>query len=337
MDSNVHQFPGLAVVTGGAGCLGTPLVRRLAGEGHAVSVLSRSADGAAHLRDTPGVSVVQGSLEDGEALERACDGAEVVYHLAAKVHSVPRDHTEEREFFHINTDGTARLLAAAKSAGARRLVMYSTVAVYGETAGFDADETTPTNPATPYGRSKLEAERLVLGQSEVEGVVLRLPVAYGPKDRGNISRLIRTVARRRFFWVGHGENRRSLVGAGNAAAAAVLAGKHPAATGETFLVTDGPAASLAELVAAIGAGLGQSWTPPNLPSALAAALAVCGSGMSRITGRSMPFDRDAYAKLFSSLVFSSDKLEGCLGFRAPHSLQEGIAGEVAWLRTQNAL
>lgn len=326
----------VALVTGGTGCLGTPLVRRLADQGGA-RVLTRSAASAAHLSDAPGVSVLEGSLEDREALRRACDGVEVVYHLAAKVHSVPRNRAEADEFHRVNADATAGLMDAARAAGVRRVVLFSTVAVYGDACPSPANEKTPPAPATPYGRSKLAAEEIVLGDASVEGVALRLPVAYGPLDRGNIGKLIRSVAKRRFFWVNGGRNRRSLIGAENAADAALLAGRHESAPGEVFLVSDGPAASLAELIHAITAALGEPWTPPNLPAPVARALAGAGSIASAALGRSLPFERETYSKLFGALIFDTRKIQTCLGFRSHQTLHESIAAEVSWMRANGIL
>ena len=321
-----------AAVTGATGCLGTSLVRGLVARHVPVRVLTRTASAAQHLRGLPGVSVVEGDLSSSAALDLLCSGSDTLFHLAAKVHVRPRSESESREFYAVNVEGTRLLLDVAGRRGIRRMVYYSTVAVHAQSPGLDLDETSPLEPSTPYARSKLAAEALVLRDDRVDGVVLRFPVAYGARDRGNVGRLIRSIAARRFFWVHGGANRRSLVGSQNAAHAAILAMTKPGASRRVLLITDGGPASLADLVAAINMALKQSWSPPNLPDRLVRALAAVGSAAHSITGTPMPLDREVYTKLFTSVTYSCATAKRVLGYSPVNTLQEEIAEEVAWLQ-----
>ena len=326
------------LVTGGAGCLGTPLVRRLACSDHHVRVSTLFEHEAEHLRDVVGVTINTGRLSDRELLRRICDGIDIVYHLAGKVHVKPRNREEEAEFFDVNTKGTVDLIDACRATGVRRIVFFSTVAVYGETnAATMIDETTPTNALSAYARSKLEAEQRILDQNDIEGVVLRFPVAYGPRDRGNIGRLIAAVARRRFFWVRHGANRRSLINSRNVAEAAYLAGTYERAPGEIFIATDEKTATLENIIAAINKALDRSWTPPNISDPIAKFSAKTGSFMESILRHELPFNCETYDKLFGSLVFSCEKSRKVLGYRANVSLEEGIAEQVNRMKSKHMI
>lgn len=326
-----------SLVTGGTGCLGSPLVRRLAAEGRPVRLLVQHSAQGEHLAHLPAVSLIQGDVTRPETLDAAVQGVEVVYHLAAKVHEEPKNAADEREFHVVNAVGTASLLASCKKAATRRLVLVSTVAVYGEVSGCSGDESTGVNPRTAYARSKLAAETMVLSNNGVEGVVLRLPVAYGPGDRGNVGRLIRAIGRRRFFLIKGVPGRRSMVGAENVAAAAVLAGTHPRAVGEVFLVTDGPPISLEEMVRVVNIGLDRTWKPLVFPRAIVWGGAALGSVACHLTGRSIPLTLQTLSKIYGQLEFSSDKIARTLGYQPVQSFQDGIIAEVRWLQKHQGI
>ena len=105
----------------------------------------------------------------------------------------------------MNVEGTMNLLEAAKRNRVKRVVFYSTVGVYGKDADFHGDELSPCQPGSVYAKSKYSAEQLIMNSSNdggPEGVVLRFPVVYGPLDRGNVARLIKSVHGRYFFYFG---------------------------------------------------------------------------------------------------------------------------------------
>ncbi len=150
-----------ALVTGGAGFIGSHLAEHLLANGWTVRVLDDLSTG--HVANLAAVAerieFIQGSITDSKLVERAVAGAEVVFHLAAKVF-VPESFEKPEEYEHVNVQGTAILLAAAKKAGVRRVVFSSTCAVYGDTTDLPIVETAPTNPLSPYAKNKLAAEEL---------------------------------------------------------------------------------------------------------------------------------------------------------------------------------
>ena len=170
-------------VTGGTGFVGGALVRRLVAEGSQVRVLARPSPRADEL-EAKGAEVVRGDLSDGAAIQRAVEGAEVVYHIAAKVEG----HGSRDQFFETNVGGTERVLAASLRAKARRVVHLSSIAVYGLTAADTAiNEVTPFDDVPEdrdfYAQSKIEADRLAMtigADTEMGVTILRPGVIYGP-------------------------------------------------------------------------------------------------------------------------------------------------------------
>ncbi len=170
-------------VTGATGFVGGALVRRLLAEGSQVRVLARPSPRADQL-EAKGAEVVRGGLGDAAAIERAIEGAEAVYHTAARVEG----HGSRDQFFDTNVGGTERVLVASLRAKARRVVYLSSIAVYGLTAAEAAiNEDTPFDDVPEerdfYAQSKIEADRLAMkfGENAEMGItILRPGVVYGP-------------------------------------------------------------------------------------------------------------------------------------------------------------
>lgn len=323
-------------VTGGTGCLGRPLIRRLIEDGREINLLIPENESDGLLSD--GIRIVRGTVNSPAALDSLTSGCETIFHLAGKVHVIPGSKSEEEEFFRINVEGTRLLLQAAARNKVGRIVFYSTVGVYGKDADFAGDERSPCSPVSAYALSKLKAEELVLlsGSGGPEGVVLRFPVVYGPLDRGNVASLISAVKQRRFFIPGNGLNLRSMINCENAAHAAVLAGFHRAAAGRVFCVTDGVEYSFTTIIEAICRALEVRWDPPRVPLPAAQLLGKLGDFAAKL-GLPFPLDTAKVRKLSGSLTFSCSKARGLLGYEPRKSLDQGLKAEVAWLRRQGGM
>jgi nucleoside-diphosphate-sugar epimerase len=158
----------MILVTGATGFIGSVFMRKLLGSGKKVRVLVRDRKTVKGLK---GADVVEGDVLDPESLKGAARGMETVVHLAGLV-----SYTKPREvMFKVNTLGTRSVLEACRDA--KRFVFSSSVSVYGRREGV-IDEQTETIPLNPYGESKLEAERLIIG-SGLDYVILRFAPVYG--------------------------------------------------------------------------------------------------------------------------------------------------------------
>ncbi len=171
----------VALVTGGAGFIGSNLVRALLEEGHAVRVLDNFSTG--HLANLAGLDVelVEGDLRSYERVATATRGVELVFHQAA-LPSVPRSIQDPISTSEVNVGGTLNVLLAARDQGVRRVVAASSSSVYGDTPGMPRQESQRTQPLSPYAVSKLAAEQYCIAAHRVYGVetvVLRYFNVFG--------------------------------------------------------------------------------------------------------------------------------------------------------------
>ena len=174
-----------ALVTGGAGFIGSNLVDALVERGDDVRVLDNFSTGNRANLEGLEIEVVEGELRSYERVHAAMRGIEVVYHLGA-LGSVLRSVQDPLTSSAVNVEGTLNVLLAARDEGVRRVIFSSSTSVYGSTVSYRPSETTPPDPISPYGVAKLAAERYCISFSRVyesfETVVLRYFNVFGPRQ-----------------------------------------------------------------------------------------------------------------------------------------------------------
>ena len=174
------------LVTGGAGFIGSNLVRCLVASHEEVRILDDLSTGSReNLHDTNGApELIVGDIRDEGTLRRAVEGVEVVYHLAA-LPSVARSIADPSSSHDVNVNGTLSVLLAARDAGVRRVVYASSSSVYGDTPTLPKHEDMPTSPRSPYAASKLSGElycRAFSAAFGLETVSLRFFNVFGPRQ-----------------------------------------------------------------------------------------------------------------------------------------------------------
>lgn len=296
------------LVTGGTGFVGRAVVKALAARGDEVRLALRS-----EAAGGPVESVVVGEIDGRTDWTQALQGVEAVVHLAARVH-VMRDTADGAALFHrTNTEGTLRLADACAVSGVRRLVFVSTIKVNGEGTverAFAPDD----QPAAldPYGVSKHDAERGLLARRDLDIVVVRPPLVYGPGVKGNLARLCRLAAVGAPVPFGRIVNRRDLVGVDNLADLLATCVRHPAAAGNVFLAADGEPLSTPQLFALIARAMDR---PVRLLPVPVSALRLLG----RLAGRAEEVER-----LVGSLEIDISKTRRVLSWRPPVPTEVGI-------------
>ena len=216
----------LWAITGGSGFFGLHLARRLLADGHAVRTLDLE-----HLDAelaTSGVEGLVGDVRDAAAVERLCNGADVVVHAAAAL-PIQASANAIRS---INVDGTASALAAAAGAGVRRVLFISSTAVYGVPRVHPIREDAPLVPDGAYGRSKIEAEDVCreFGARGLEYVIIRPKTFIGPERLGVFEILFDWIREgRRIYTIGSGENRYQLLAVEDLVDATLRAADRPVA------------------------------------------------------------------------------------------------------------
>lgn len=229
-----------ALVTGGAGFIGSNLARLLLDQGWSVNVLDNLSSGYRdNLAALPGVRFLEGDVRDPAAIDAAMAGTEVVFHLAA---SVGNTRSIEHPILdsEINVIGTLQVLEGARRHGVRKLVCSSSAGIFGELKTLPIAEDHPVEPDTPYGASKLAAEKLCLAYAKLyplECVCLRYFNVYGEHQRydayGNVIPIFvhRALRGEPIIIYGDGEQTRDFVHVRDVARANWLAGQNRGVSG----------------------------------------------------------------------------------------------------------
>jgi nucleoside-diphosphate-sugar epimerase len=250
------------LVTGGAGFIGSNLVRALLERGDDVRVLDNFSTGNRGNLEGVDVEIVEGELRSYERVHNAVRGTEVVYHLGA-LGSVPRSVQDPLTSSAVNVEGTLNVLLAARDEGIRRVVYSSSSSVYGTRRELPVTEETPPDPISPYGVAKLAAERYCVSFSRVyesfESVVLRYFNVFGPRQSPHsqyvavIPLFVSAIDRGEPITVfGDGEQSRDFTFVENVVDATIRAAEVPEANGRMFNVSAGRPATVNELADALG-------------------------------------------------------------------------------------
>ncbi|MEW6329845.1 MAG: NAD-dependent epimerase/dehydratase family protein [Pseudomonadota bacterium] len=334
----VHRI-GTAAVSGATGFIGRNLVKALCHRGVSLIALVRDPARARELLADELIMsrTVDFGLDGG--IGYSCEGADTVFHLAGYAHAEDADSDAAASLhWRVTVEGTAALLREAIRAGVQRFVFASSVKAMGEGAVNCLDENLPATPISHYGRAKLEAERLVLAagrQSGMHTAILRLPLVYGPGNRGNIPRMIASISRGWFPSLPEVGNKRSMVHVDDVVQALILAAEKPEANGQVYIVTDGHIYSTRDIYMAICGELGRkspSWSTPLWALRL---LARAGDILGKISRCRAPLDSAVLNKLFGSAWYSSDKIRRELGYAPRHSLYDALGEMTAEFRANS--
>jgi nucleoside-diphosphate-sugar epimerase len=254
---------------------------------------------------------------------------DAIVHLAAKVPTgLPdRNPQDARDDQRVNVGGTRKLAEDAAAAGVRRIVYISTASVHGACTAPDQafSEADPLAPADLFARSKHEVEQAlaeIAGTGNLERVVLRPPLVYGPEVKGDVLALLHRIAKARTIVVagpaaGH-SNRRSLLSVENLCDAIVCCLTAAKAAGRTFLVRDGEDLSTPEIIRTLARAMMRNPRVVEVPKPLFRAAA-------RLTGNSSVLDR-----LNASFCVDDSAIRQQLGWTPRHSVVEELAATAAW-------
>lgn len=302
------------VVTGVAGFLGSHLAEALVEAGHTVIGVDAftgwyprhvKEDNIAGLSGQPGFTLVEADLAE-TPLEPIVRGADGVLHLAAQP-GLSNDPVVQQRYERDNVAATRSLVEAIVATGAGRLVHASTSSVYGTLAV--GDERLPLGPVSTYGRTKLEAERIVLGRvgDGLDAVVLRYFSMFGPRQRPDMAyhRFIEALLDGRTIDIhGDGEQSRSNTYVADATAATIAALER-GRSGEVYNVGGGETITVNEAVATLADLLGVEPSMRHVPAR---------EGDQRHTAADV------------------GKAERELGWRPTVGARDGLARQVAWQR-----
>lgn len=305
------------LITGASGFVGSRVCEFARARGFIVLRALRSAD------ERPGDAVI-GNIGPETNWSTALERVKTVVHLAARVHVMTESAKDPLvEFSRINVEGTVNLARQAAQAGVRRLVFISSVKVNGEATmpGEPFGIMSSPDPQDPYAISKLEAEkslRRVEKETGLEVVIIRPPLVYGPGVKANFLRILKAVQKGFPLPFGLVNNQRSLVFIDNLVDLILICMDHPAAAGQTFLVSDREDLSTPELIQKLARTMGKECRLFPVPPAIL-----------RLGGRMMGKKREM-DRLLNSLQVDIRHTFETLGWNPPISVDEGLQETAQW-------
>ena len=306
----------MIVVTGGAGFIGSELVRQLAARGHDVVVVDNLVNGhRENLQEivSDRVRLVVADVRDPGTMARVLRNAELVFHLAClgvrhSIHSPLENHE-------VNAGGTLTLLSAARDSGVKRVVHVSSSEIYGPARVVPMAEDHPPMPTTVYGASKLAGESYARAFHRTYGyptVVVRPFNAYGPRchhegDSGEVipKFLLRCLAGSPMVIFGDGAQTRDFTYVSDIANGIMLAGFEDGAVGETINLGSGSETTINDLAALVGEVAG------------------------RVDGAQVVHDAERPGDV-RRLCADTSRAKALLGFGPTVSLREGICRLREW-------
>lgn len=308
------------LVTGGAGFLGSSVVRELCHAGAKVTVLDNFSSGKKEYLDritrTNGLSIIDGDICDVRAVERSMSNIEFVIHLAA-LPFIPDSYYHPKDFFRTNVDGTLNLLlAASKTDSIERFVYISSSEVYGSAKLVPMDENHPTLPHSSYAASKLAGDRVTFTISKELGLpisIVRPFNTFGP----NITQpyivpeiIAQAMRGNGELWLGNTGAQRDLTYVDDTARGIILSAITPEAKGEVINLGSGSAISVQDLALKITSLMGKK--------------AIIRNDASRLR----PFD-------VGNLTCDNSKAKKILKWRPLVPLDEGLKRTIMWVKSNS--
>jgi nucleoside-diphosphate-sugar epimerase len=311
------------LVTGAAGFIAKIVCAQAINRGFAVRGTLRKYGEAINNVEL----VVVGEIDSSTDWSGALRDVDVIIHLAARVHVMSENAKDPLgEFCKVNVAGSENLARAAALYGVKRLVYASSIKVNGESTCGSRKFTELDTPAPqdPYGISKYKAElalRRVANETGLEVVFVRPSLVYGAGVKGNVIKMLKVLAKGIPLPLASVGNMRSLLYVENLADALLTCAIHPAAAGQTYLVSDGEDISTPGLLRQLGGGAGGH--PARLFSCPPTLLKLAGA----LTGSSSQIER-----LQGSLCVDSGKIRRELNWTPPYTLQQGLQATAEWYR-----
>jgi nucleoside-diphosphate-sugar epimerase len=323
-----------ALITGAAGFVGNYLAESLLRDGHAVRGFVRPTKDTSVLEQL-GVEIARGDLADSASVERAIQGCDQVYHLAALT---SRQKPTRKEAMAVNCEGTRHVVRAALQAGISRMVYSSTAGVYGVISDAPVDEASPVNPDSPYQEAKVAGEELVLAayrDHRFPVVIARFPGVLG---KGSMSwvPLFRAIGTGKFRIIGSGHNHTHTGHILDIVDGLRRCGETPNIEGQCYLLAGKTATRIDEFVKLFAKELGVSISSMRLPNFPYRVFHRMSCLLYRSFSITLPRAND-YELFISDKVLSLEKAKRELGYEPKIPIEQGIRETLQWYREQSLI
>lgn len=267
---------------------------------------------------------VIGDVREQEQMDRELKGYDVVILLAAQHRD---DVSPVSLYYDTNVHGMEVTLKAMEKNGIKRIVFFSSVAVYGLNKK-NPDENHPADPFNHYGKSKWQAEEVLQRWHESHPDwnidIIRPTVIFGERNRGNVYNLLKQISSGKFLMVGKGENKKSMAYVGNIVAFVKYLIDNVTTGYNVYNYIDKPDTNMNELVAHVSHVLKKHIPATHFPYWLGMAGGYCFDLLAKVTGKKLTISSVRVKKFCATTEFDATKAHSS-GFNAPYTLKEGLA------------
>lgn len=325
------------LVTGATGFIGRYLLPVLHQQGWQIRATVRNN----FIEDLPFEieNIKVGEIDGNTDWSEAVRGMDAVIHLAARAHVLKEEiDNPEAEFLRVNTEGTANLVKQSIAAGVKHFIFISSIGAMATLSECVLTEKSPCQPDTPYGRSKLQAERALINlakESEMTWTILRPTLVYGAGNPGNMERLMKLIEKNLPLPFASVKNRRSFIFVGNLVDAIATCFTHPNAANQIFLVNDDRDLSTPELICQIAKEMNRPCNLFPVPPNLLKFLGYSGDTLQKLTKKSLPFNSATIDRLLGSLFVDISHIKGTLNWQPPFTIERGIEQTLQTLKTRS--
>ncbi len=271
----------------------------------------------------PEVTVI-GDVREQEQMDRELAGADLVVLLAAQHRD---DVSPVSLYYDTNVGGMEKTLNAMEKNGIKRLVFFSSVAVYGLNKN-NPNEEHPADPFNHYGKSKWQAEQVLQEWYKTHQDwnidIIRPTVIFGERNRGNVYNLLRQISSGKFLMVGNGENKKSMAYVGNIVAFVKYMIEHVTTGYNVFNYIDKPDFNMNQLVGHVSKVLNKHIPTTHFPLWLGMLGGYCFDLLALITRKKLTISSVRVKKFCATTEFDATKAHST-GFKAPYTLAEGLA------------
>lgn len=307
------------VLIGGSGFVGTRLLELLHGEPGKYTCRNVDLLPSHFFNDVTAI----GDVRKEEDMDRELKGADLVVLLAAQHRD---DVSPVSLYYDTNVKGMEVTLKAMEKNGVKRLIFFSSVAVYGLNK-VNPDENHPVDPFNHYGKSKWEAEKVLQKWYESHPDwnidIVRPTVIFGERNRGNVYNLLKQISSGKFLMVGKGDNKKSMAYVGNIVAFVRYMIDNVREGYNVFNYVDKPDNDMNLLVATVSKVLNKHIPSTHFPYWLGMAGGYGFDLLAKITGKKLAISSVRVKKFCATTQFDATKAHGS-SFKAPYSIEEGL-------------
>ena len=324
------------VITGANGFIGRHLTVAQLALGRRVVAIDQRVGNLDSIKHDPNLTIVETDIRDTETLSGPVSGADIVFNLAAAHLEVT---ATDSHFRAVNVDAMARLLELAESAGVGRFVHCSTVGVYGPIETLPADEATPCRPDIAYEKTKLDGEQLAREAGEsgrLSTVIVRPSWVFGPGCPRTL-KLLRSISRKRFFFVGRADNKRHPLYVEDLIRAFEQAATYDIDAGSTFIIAGPEPISVRALVREASKALGVQYSPITVPKSLVSMGCLITEKVFSSINREPPISSRSLKFFTESTAFSTTRAKEQMKFEATIDLPTGLALTISAFQQEGLL